>query len=428
MRRICCSRAVGVAVLVLIYAQSMWAQMPSYDNLYDPLKVLNLNVQMDPSDWAAIRNDSSYTLVKPGYLWADTESKILVSVRRKPNQADGDKVALKIDVNESFDNLRWHGVKKLSLENGFDKDVVSEGFTWYLHRQAAAADERQFGYSPSLASWVNVQVNGQRLGVYVNVEQPDLTFLRNRDMWSSGRSWLYKQGDLGPAELREGPLPGSPQFQALDYLPFDPNPNRPTPPAGQLTTELPQHIDMRSMLLMGAVEQFSVNPDAVFSKGKNMFFADFEGASGARRQYMPWDQDAVLRNTNASIYGQGPYADTILNHPVFREQYRQIMQELLVGPLSVATLHGFLNELEAVLTPSLIADPFSNIGDSAGDVEDHFDKLRLWVTQRHANVLNQLSASSSPETSVPEPGTLAYLSGVAVVMLLRPGRRKGRKR
>src|SRR5687767_1293618 len=146
MRRMALLRAVAAAVAVLLLARSLSAQTPSYDALYDPVQVLNLNVQMDPSDWATIRDDSSYTLVKPAYLWADNENKILVSVRRKPNEANGDKVALKIDVNESFDNLRWHGVKKLSLENGFDKDVVSEGFTWYMHRQAGAADDREAGY------------------------------------------------------------------------------------------------------------------------------------------------------------------------------------------------------------------------------------------------------------------------------------------
>jgi spore coat protein CotH len=403
-------------------------QMPAYATLYDPLNVYDLNFEMDSADWNAIKNDSLYTLVRPAYFWADGENKIPVTVRRKPNLADGDKVALKVDINEFFDNLQWHGVKKLSLENGYDKNVVAEGLAWYLHRRAAG--EAFGGYQPPLASWVNVTVNGELLGVYVNVEQPDKMFLRNHDLFVSGETYLYKQGDIGPPELHVG-SGVSPASAALNYRPFVAAGS--VPPAGY-ETQVDSLINMRQMLTVGAINAFTCNPDELMDKGKNFFFADFgDGVEDARRLYFPWDLDAVFQNPETSIYGKpdrrtGLYPDYqqyLVHNPVWHDDYNQILLDLLAGPLAVAPLLAFLDDLQAVLTPSLALDPFSNMGTTPEDIAGEFSSLRQWVTARHAFVLQEVLADMALHATLaaPEPSTLALLA-VAVTLAWR--RRRGR--
>jgi spore coat protein CotH len=414
MAGICGMLAIGPAVPAA-------GQVPSYADLFNPLQVRNLNLQMDPADWITIRNDSTYDIEKPAYFWTEGEQKIIVSVRNKAPGADGDKIPLKIDVNEYFDGQQWHGLKKLSLENGYEKNPVYEGFAWYLHRLAGESDTRTYGYRPSLASWVNVTVNGNMLGVYTAVEQPDKTLLRNRDLWVADKTWLYKQGDIGAPTLEAG-SGSSPQVAALNFAPFDARPARPAPSGAQLQSELRANIDMHSMLTLAAVEQYTANGDALFSKGKNVFFADFDGVSGGLRSYLPWDQDSVFNGVTKSVYGAGPYANLILNDPVFRAEYEQIMRDLLNGPLSVTNLNGFLDQLQAALSPSLEADPYSRIDDVAG----HFDDLRSWVTHRNANVLNQLPRvgaapagelmSESSAMPVPEPSAVAMLFSGAIAL------------
>jgi hypothetical protein len=102
--------------------------------------------------------------------------------------------------------------------------------------------------------------------------------------------------------------------------------------------------------------------------------------------------------------------------PPFRDQYNQIMMDLLDGPLAVAPLHDFLDQLEAALTPSLLADPYNNVGNTPGDITGYFDNMRQWITDRHANVLQQVQADmlAAPAASTPEPTTLA-LVGVALI-------------
>jgi hypothetical protein len=117
-----------------------------------------------------------------------------------------------------------------------------------------------------------------------------------------------------------------------------------------------------------------------------------------RRLYFPWDLDAIFRSTSASIYGNksgrrvvtSPYQEVILQHPVFRAQYNQIMLELLNGPMSVANVHLFLNEAEAVLATALANDPYPT------DEAEVFVRLRQWTAARDANVRSQVATNGPP--------------------------------
>jgi hypothetical protein len=397
---------------------SATAQIPGYSGLFDPLQVLTLNLQMDPNDWTTIKNDQTYQLYRPAYFWADGEHKIPVEVRRKPTGADGDKISLKIDINEFFDGLQWHGVKKLSLENGNDSSPVHEGMAWQLHRMAA---EGLPGYQTPLASWVNINVNGQRLGVYTNVEQPDKMFLRNNDLWVDSSTWLYKQGEIGPPELHVG-SGASPTFATLNYKPFVAG--GPAPPVGY-EAQIASLIDMRQMLIVGAVNAFTGNQDELMTKGKNFFFADFTSDVG-QRLYFPWDLDSVFNNQASSIYGTPKggklpeYQQYIVNNPAFKDQYSAIMLELLTGPMAVSEMQGVLLELETALTPSLMDDPYSNIGNTEAEIAGYFASLRQWVAGRHANIMQQLAAAGFTPTAVPEPSTwMLLLTALPAAMLAR---------
>ncbi|MEN8129933.1 MAG: CotH kinase family protein [Pseudomonadota bacterium] len=367
---------------------------------------------MDPGDWSKVKSDTTFDIEVPAMFWADGDldepEMILVSVRRKSGDALGDKVSLKIDINEFVDQ-KWNGVKKLSLENGDDVDVVAEGFAWYLNRVAAAAPDS--GYNPGLAAWVKLVVNGESLGVYVNVEQPDKQFLKNRGLYTKNETWLYKASDVSSVELKVGDL-DSPTTTELCYSPFVSEGGGVNGKKGggssdctapdsdsAMATELNKLIDMEAMLTLGAVSAFTMGPDDLFSKGKNFYYIDFLG--GDKRLYTQWDLDSVFtsKSPDASIYGtekrnrgttelsQTAYQEVILNNPTFRAQYDLILGGLLNGPLQIDAQIAFLNDLEVLLTSALEADPNNNFADS---VPERFDSLREWVSARVININDQL--------------------------------------
>lgn len=409
--------------------------------LYDPFQVRVLNLSMNPTDWETIKADTTYTIKVHASLWEgnDMANMISVSVRRKSGDRLGDKVSLKIDINDYYGLPGtpypkavpiWNGVKKLSLENGDDVDVVSEGFAWYLHHLATRTGDDYTGYTPGHAAWVKLKVNTEVVGVYLNVEQRDKTFLRNRGLYSKGETWLYKAGDKGSNYSLKVGNPDSPTLaNVLCYSPFGAASSdggggggggkgkkgggststtceAPQTDAG-VTAQLDQHIDMRAMLTQAAVEAFTLGPDAMMSKGKNFYFVDFlEGATfpDARRRYIPWDLDTVFTTQSAegSIYGQerkkgkntefsqSGYQELILNNPDFRSRYNCIMDGLLNGPMNTVAIDGFLATLEPVLTEAgLESDPNNNID---GSLKGHFQSLRQWATDRAANIKGQLAA------------------------------------
>jgi hypothetical protein len=399
------THALGALVLFALTSAPA-ARAQGWPDVFNPFQMLTLNLELSPANWDTIRRDTTNEIEVPAQFWADGEAPLLVTVRRKssralPSESNPVKVGLKIDINELVDGQKWRGLTKVSLENGADSGVVEEGLAWNLHRLAAGS----YGYEAALAAWVQLRVNGQLVGVYLNAEQRDKQMLRNRGLWVDDETWLYDQSDIGLPVLEEGEGP-NPTFNALCYSPFTLTGGKkspgtcPTPNDATLALRLPPLVNMGGMLTQGAVDAYTDNHDSLLAHGKNFHFADFSDPAGVgkdtRRLYFPWDLDTVFRSTSGSIYGSAssrkvttsPYQEIILRHPTFRAQYNQIMLNLLNGTLSVANVHSFLNQAEATLSAALAADPHPTGHD--------FSRLRQWVAARDGNVRAQLAANGPP--------------------------------
>jgi hypothetical protein len=389
--------------------------------LYNPTQILKLHVQLSESDWQTIRHDETFDIEVPCYFWVENldppMDPIYVSIRRKSATALGDKISFKIDINEYEGEHpdavdKWMGVKKLSLENGDDTNTLAEGLAWQMHKEAAAIlSESGINYYPGRAAWVTITLHRESggsvtdtpLGVYVNQEQVDKQFLKNRDMWIKDETWLIKKDDRGPVEFKESPddaeEPSPTQIVLNEYYPFITEfgkaKKREISSAPQAPTALLNElINMDEMLTLGAVNAFSTNPDELFNKDKNAFYVDYDPVTALKRTYFPWDLDAVMRKTDTDIYesGQakkpGPYQDSILCDPVFRAQYNFIMNELVrEDSVFVPNLKALLDALEGELVLLYEADPNNNLGDSPSE---SFDLYRAWLDERVLNVRSQL--------------------------------------
>jgi hypothetical protein len=408
-------------------APTVWWQV------YDPAALLSLNIKISLADYATIQADETFDIEVPAEFWVDNidpnPGSWAILIRRKSATPIGEKISYRMSFEQKIGagSTRWVNVKSLSLENGDDHNVVAEGLAWFLHRQAASAD-----YLPGLAAWARLtmhvvgpdgEIDVRPQGVYLNAELPDKRFLQNRFLWtSSSTSWLYKQDDIGLPELKEwpndssGPETDSPAYLALDYSPFQKavvvrkQVLNPPPNDADLELDLNHWINTRSLLRLGAVNAFTANPDELFNHAKNYFWADFgdTAENHAPRLYFPWDLDAAIRAPDASIYGtisgsgkkftvkQHPYQEVILNHPTFRQDYNDIMNELLEGPLAVGPVQSFLDDAEALLTDALLADPNNQIGNTPAAVAQQFSALRAWAALRHANVSAQVQQNGPP--------------------------------
>jgi hypothetical protein len=382
------------------------ASTASWPGVFDPFTVLSLNIVMNNSDWDTIRRDVTNTIEVPAQFNADGEAPIAVTVRRKSSRAlPSESNPIKIGMKVKTVSGNWHGVTTLSLENGGDTGPIAEGFAWNLHELASVEGFYGADYHPALASWVRVYLNGSYIGVYVNAEQRNKQFLRNRFGTTSGK-WLYEVDEANTWELEAGD-PHSPTWSTLCFAPF----NQSTysgkkasggcavPSDAELETILNQNIEMQAMLTQGAIDAFTDNPDALFSHSKNYSFVDF--ADGSKRRYYPWDLDAVFRSTSGGIYGrlsaknrltQQPFELAILNHPAFRQQYNAIMMSLTdpSGPLAEARLHAFLDGVQTAVGPAIESDPY--LVEQFRSAE--FTRLKNWVSARIPSVRAQVIANT----------------------------------
>jgi spore coat protein CotH len=417
--------------LAIVLSSSLFigsALAQDWPNVFDPTELMTLNIQMDPNDWNIVVADETYDIELPAWFWSDGEEdqKIWVSVRRKSGDPidanDHTKVSFKIDINEyNIDDPcdpcypgppgtveMWHGLKKLSLENGDDNNVLREGIACHMHQMASCAEG--YGYDPWHASWVKLYVNGVYYGVYVTAEHLDKTFMINRGLYIWHETWLYQFRDDHEFTLEVGDdlNPKSPAVDELCYFPFahgyETSPLYPEggicsqPGDEALVTQLNELINMKGMLAMGAVNAFVSNPDSLFTHARNSHFLDFNldnPSETRKRMYFPWDLDASMKNVTSNIYerngGPTEYQQLILGNTTFRAQHDQIMIDLLTGPLCEANIHTFIDMAETLLTDAVAADAGNQL-DTPGTagVAEEFDSIRTWFSDRIDNVFSQL--------------------------------------
>ncbi len=448
---------VAITINTVLCTGSAQAQEPNWPEIFEPNQLLTLNLTMDPCSWQAIlhshpgeggpKPDCLYDPCEVQALfWLDGEEgqKILVEVRRKkgfgfPNETDPCKVALKIDINQYVPGQEWHGLKKVSLECNIDSmDVVSEGVACNIHRMASGPEGYGYDAGVFYANWVKLNVNGNYIGLYANVEQRDKTFLKHRDLYVYHDTWLYKYADCVPGfvlKVGDDLNPRSPAVEALCYDPLvhpsDPN----LIPAGgvcldsdglpgarpgdrTVVLQLSELINMQGMLAMAAVDAFLANSDPLFESSNNTYFLDFNLADPCetrKRMYIPWDVDASFKSTTRDIYYTGKtYDEVIMQKQVFRSQYNQIMKDLIDGPLSFADINDFLDMVEPVITSALEADTLAmnHIFDrwGASSAAQLFDALRSFFSQRIPNVLSQVD-SDAPLPPLMPPGVILLEDG-----------------
>ena len=78
-------RVLMLLIVLLIAAPGAFAQ--AWPDVFDPFQILTLNLQLSEQDWDTIRHDLTNEIEVPASFWADGESPILVSVRRKSSRA-----------------------------------------------------------------------------------------------------------------------------------------------------------------------------------------------------------------------------------------------------------------------------------------------------------------------------------------------------
>ena len=338
--------------------------------IFNPDQMLQFELTMSSGDWSTVQNDCTFTVVKPAELSCGGES-MQVGVRHK-RSGGTERPGLKIDINYFTPGQTFHGLKKMDWENGAGSSpdgcgedggeggLFSEYLGWRLHVMSGAITGR--------AAFIEVSVNGDDLGRYVNVEQIDKRFVRTFVGDDDGWIWKFSGSDDDGQKTNEGV-----DDPYDDYFCFFKKNGCDPPSSAELEAELPDKLDIPQLLTIGGVNALMANHDAIMLKLNNYIFYD---RAGGGRIYLPWDLDSTMSDdydvfTGTVAGGTTVFTDALFTH--WEDDYDQILTDLLAGPLSIDAIHDEIDRAEEVS------------GLSSGD-------LAGWWTARHADVSDQVDA------------------------------------
>jgi hypothetical protein len=352
--------------------------------VFNPDQILDLYLDMDPAAWQTVLGDLSFSIYVQAQFYCGDETPITVGVRRK-RSGGTNKVGLKIDFNELVMGQRWHDLRKLSLENGVSsgsesddvemRELVAEYLSWRIMQLGTVISSR--------AVFANLHVNDEIVGTYVNVEQVDERFLKDR--FDDNDGWLVKKsgGEGDGLQTHQDDGLENPYDSFLCF--WDTGGQACQPPTSDvLLAELPQHLDISQMLRMGAVEAYISNTDSPLFKDNNYYYYDWAGGG---RAYMPWDLDTTMKDFTSVLAGGGGGAssfDTILfTH--WMPDYQTYLTELVQTQAPASVVLEELDRALQVAGPSLDADPWvlGTTAEAVGDLGD-------WWTAREAGVHAEL--------------------------------------
>lgn len=328
------------------------------------------------------------------------------------------KKSFKVSFNTYESGRKYHGLEKMNLNGEHNDPTISRAkFCWELYRQA--------GIPASRANHVELYINGDFFGLYVNVEHIDEVFVKKRFNNNNGN--LYKC--LWPADLAyKGQNPDLYKETAGSRRTYDLKINTAADDYSDLATfidilnrtslsslpcELEKVFDVNSYLKVMAMDILTANWDGpIFNK--NNFYL-YHNTLTDKFVYIPYDLDNTfgidwfqidwgIRN----IYQWGndtearPIYERILQVPMYRARFSYFINEYAQQLLHPHTLFPYIDSVKTQITPSAANDTYRTLdyGFTLLEFQQAFDQalsanhlpygIKDFVTARQSGVSRQV--------------------------------------
>ncbi len=388
---------------------------PAPGLLYDDASVGRVDLALDPDSLQAIYDDPSsdvytpvtFTFTRGGYV----ETLEDVGLRLRGNFSRfAAKKNFKISFNRFAPGRKFHGVEKLNLNGQANDPTVA--------RAKITSDlTATIGPEATRAGHVEVWINGDYYGLYINVEHIDEQFAENhfgssvanvyKCLWPAALTWEGSSAsNYGYCEHTEaGDLPAYADVVAfIDALNNTPD--------AELACALESHLNVDGWLRQAAIEVITGHWDG-YIWNHNNFYLVYNPIAG-RLEYVIYDTDNTwgidwvggdwgTRDVYDWEQGDRPLYERLLDIPELRARFSWYLDRLLTDHVNNAVLDPSFDALEALISPSAEADPYRPL-DQGYSIDDFHDawEMPLWghvdyglkdyVGTRHATAGAQLEA------------------------------------
>ncbi len=360
----------------------------------------------------------------------DVEEQVGFRLRGNTSRSSAKK-SFKVSFNSFEKGRDLDGFEKINL-NGEHNDptIVRSKIAWDLMNS--------LGIPSSRANHVELYINGEFKGLYLNVEHIDEEFIEERFGNKDGN--LFKC--LYPADLNykgDDPEAYKEEFWGRQAYELKMNEDEDDysgfanfmwvlnrAPDAQFAERIEEVFDVLSYLKALAVETLIAHWDN-YGINQNNFYL-YENPTDNRFYYIPFDLDNTLGIDFFGVdwadrdvykwYNENehrPLTERILKVPAFREEYTRIMDRLLKDEFSPTILHARIDKLKSMIQSAAERDEYRTY--DYGFTIDHFNEsfdnpldefghvrygLKEFIARRHSRALSQLDEVinlSSPSQS-----------------------------
>jgi hypothetical protein len=377
-------RTILALLLALLLPLLAWAgedarPAPAWEKVFPKDRILDIHLTLSAADWERLP-------VRPfGYVEAGfrcgSVSLPKVGLRVKGNSSAtirNERKSLKIDFDRFDGKARFHGLSKLNLHNGFNDPTVMREFLAYRLFHDAGAPASRVGYARIFVTLPG-RFKDKLLGLYVNVEQVNGTFLRDRFADASGNLWKGESGSdftypgddpeaLGGYELKRNEDRGD-YARLVAFL----RALGRTPDAS-FASEIEKHLDVEAFLGYVAANTLLANLDSPAGTGHNYYI--YHDPASDRFTVIPWDLNLAFgtfrsqgaRDMERLCVGEPYGGDKVLFRRVlsvgrFRKRYREKLEKLVEGPFSPKAVAAEVDRIDRLIRKAVEEDPlmqFSN--------------------------------------------------------------------
>ena len=305
-----------------------------------------------------------------------------------------DKPAFTLNMEKFHKKQSFNGLQKFHLNNSVQDET-------YMHEWLCAELFRIAGVAVPRVAHARVYLNDRDLGLYVLKEGFDPKFISRHFAADDGN--LYDGGfcqDID-VDLERDAGNGVADFSDLHAL------------CGACLVSEPEHrwrqiadrLDVDAFLTFAAMELMTCHWDG-YCQSKNNYRLYFDAASH-RAVFLPHGMDQMFGDPGASILERpgAIVASAVMQNPVWREQFRDRIRQLLPLFNPPDKLLRRVDRLEQRIRPILAEiDP-----QQAGGFAERVDELKERLVARAENLKEQ---SGQPDPPPPQPLDFSGNQGV----------------
>lgn len=419
-------KASTILLILLCFFSEVKSQvtLPASGEIFRDDVVPRIDITLPADSFAAIMDPANMwsdyhyhaTFVFDNGNLRDTVENIGFRLRGNTSRQSGKK-SFKVSFNTYQPGRDYHGLEKLNL-NGEHNDptIARSKVCWDFLREIEVGGSR--------SNHVELYVNGQYMGLYINVEHIDENFVRSRFgnnggnlykcLWPATLEYLgsdpdlYKVSQFGRRTYELKINTGADDYSDLAAF-IDVLNNE---PLASLPCELEKVFNVNSYLKVIAFDILTGNWDGPIYN-KNNFYLYHNTATG-KFEYIPFDLDntfgidwAVVDWGRRNIYGWSfpgeprPIYNRLMQVPEYRDRVSYYFDQYLTQYFRPSVMNPILDALRIKIRPSAIPDTFRSLdyGYTLQDFDDAFEQpltahvkygLKDFIKTRRTSALSQL--------------------------------------